>query len=150
MPENQNIHRNGNLLGVGAGTLGVLAEYTFQGLAYYGQIVYNSILAGNLGDYGATLAMSCWYNRNDSESFLRQTGRAAAIATYWTGYELLQKGNIIPGTYDPKDILAYWLGSASAVLVSRVCASDKVKGFINKTNPFRKKTPLEEIVKTSD
>lgn len=144
MTENKSIYRRGNLIGVGTGTLAVLTEYTFQILSSYDLVVRDSWISGNIGDYGATLAMTCWHNRKEPESFLQRANTALFFSLYWTGFEFLQKGHLIPGTYDTKDILAYWLGSASALLLSQLFASERVNNLFQRINPSRR-SRLEDI-----
>lgn len=147
MAEKQEMYRIGSLAGITAGIAAVLTGYTFQLLESYRLITQNShLISGNLGDFGATLAMTCWYNRNEPENFTNQAVTATCLALYWSGFELLQKGQVIPGTYDTKDIVAYWLGSASAILISRLCTSDQVNNLFKREDISAVKKGLENIL----
>lgn len=127
------------------GLTAVIVHYTAQGLIANGMMDY-SFIGGNLGDYGATLAMTANDNRNRNPNDVKKQFQTAVLyASGWTIFEFLQKAQVWPGTYDTKDLLAFWAGSATAFLLGRLSASEKVKNLFNRNEPNSLKS-LEERV----
>lgn len=140
------MYKTANKITAAIGAASVPVHYTAQYLIMNGMMDYNFI-GGNLGDYGATLAMTAWGNRNkDQNDVGGQLLGAIGYASCWTAFELLQKVYLWPGTYDTKDILAFWAGSATAFLVARLSSSEKVKTFFRKISHFSRKKSLEERI----
>ena len=135
MNKKNSLYKTVNKITAAIGVASISVHYAAQHLIHKGIIEYNFI-GGNLGDFGATLAMTAWYNKKkDSKDVKGQLFNAIFNASAWTVFELLQKNDLWIGTYDPKDILAYWAGSTTAFLLGRLASSNKVKKSLeDKTN----------------
>ncbi|TKJ17046.1 hypothetical protein CEE44_00740 [Candidatus Woesearchaeota archaeon B3_Woes] len=146
MDQENSLYRTVNNITAVIGVASFPVHYTAQYLVGKG-IMDNGFIGGNLGDYGATLAMTAWGNSNkDPNDIKGQLLGAVYYASAWTAFELLQKAHLWPGTYDTKDILAFWAGSATAFLLGRLSSSEKVKNLVAKINPFSSKKSLEEKI----
>src|SRR3989338_8734658 len=109
-----------NDFGMIVGLLSVPAGYTRQ-LTDFFQWTQPDFISGNLGDFGATLAISSFVNSayRNMTSF-GQIIRSISVPLYWTGFEILQKYHLMPGRYDENDIYAYFLGYAVAACLAKM------------------------------
>ncbi|MFH1308115.1 MAG: hypothetical protein ABIH72_04640 [archaeon] len=121
------MNKTANKVGIGIAATGLTA----QALQVAHLIPY-SFVSGQFGDFGTSLALTTWFNGDEDQDDIKSHLKGAfLISIYWTAVELLQKAHIWPGTYDLKDIAAFWAGSATAFALGRLASSDKFRNTIN-------------------